>query len=373
MNTLYAPAERTTSAALDEEIAQVSSSPVVTELLQVTNSLLAILDERRQIVTANVAFLNALGVEDAQAVLGMRPGEALGCVHAREDPAGCGTTRYCATCGAAVAIVAGLSGDEPVERKCAISVRRDGWSRDIALRVHAQAIRLQGQRYILLFLQDISEEERRAALERTFFHDINNLLGMLVPACDLLEEEQPSRLTRIIRTAAVRLSKELHVQQCLSGDPSGLGTVTSQEGFTRQVLADVDAFYEHHPAVRGKRLEVSRNGPEATFRTDLSLLLRVLCNMVTNALEATAADGVAKVWAESDGRQVTFLVWNAQEIPADVAARIFQRNFSTKSQAGRGIGTYSMKLIGEQILGGQVRFTTSREAGTTFRFSLPAG
>jgi sensor histidine kinase regulating citrate/malate metabolism len=64
-------------------------------------------------------------------------------------------------------------------------------------------------------------------------------------------------------------------------------------------------------------------------------------------------------------------VWNHQSIPEDIARRVFQRNFSTKEEAGRGVGTYSMKLLGEQILGGRVRFSTSPEEGTVFSFSLP--
>ncbi|RJR33419.1 MAG: ATP-binding protein [Desulfobacteraceae bacterium] len=66
-----------------------------------------------------------------------------------------------------------------------------------------------------------------------------------------------------------------------------------------------------------------------------------------------------------------FNVWNRQAIPPRVALRIFQRNFTTKEEAGRGLGTYSMKFFGEKILGGQVSFTTSAESGTVFKFSLP--
>ena len=111
-------------------------------------------------------------------------------------------------------------------------------------------------------------------------------------------------------------------------------------------------------------------GP-AAFQADLSLLLRVLSNMITNALEATAEAGVVRVRAERTDNGLSFSVWNEGTIAADVALRVFQRNFSTKGGAGRGIGTYSMKLFGEKILGGKVSFTTSPEAGTTFTLSLP--
>ncbi len=62
---------------------------------------------------------------------------------------------------------------------------------------------------------------------------------------------------------------------------------------------------------------------------------------------------------------------SVERICALSSNRIFQRNFSTKEQAGRGIGTFSMKLFGEKILGGQIKFTTSKKGGTTFKFTHP--
>jgi citrate synthase len=38
---------------------------------------------------------------------------------------------------------------------------------------------------------------------------------------------------------------------------------------------------------------------------------------------------------------------------------------------GRGIGTYSMKLIGEKVLNGHVSFSTSKSGGTIFKFACP--
>jgi len=51
---------------------------------------------------------------------------------------------------------------------------------------------------------------------------------------------------------------------------------------------------------------------------------------------------------------------------------MFQRNFSTKGEAGRGFGSYSMKLLGEKILKGKVDFSTDRRNGTVFVFTCPA-
>ncbi len=93
--------------------------------------------------------------------------------------------------------------------------------------------------------------------------------------------------------------------------------------------------------------------------------------MAINAIEASDEDGLIKIWVEEQPDTFTIKVWNTQYIPKKIALRIFQRNFSTKEQAGRGIGTYSMKLFGEQFLQGTVSFSTSQEEGTTFSLVHP--
>jgi sensor histidine kinase regulating citrate/malate metabolism len=52
-------------------------------------------------------------------------------------------------------------------------------------------------------------------------------------------------------------------------------------------------------------------------------------------------------------------------MPPEVQLQIFQRSFSTKGK-GRGVGTYSMKLLTERYLGGKLAFTSAAGEGTTF-------
>jgi signal transduction histidine kinase len=372
MKTFFATAERATKEQLADEIDIVSSSPVMEGLLHSVGGLLAIMDERRQIVAVNDTFLKMLGINDAKTTLGLRIGETLECVHAKDKPSGCGTTKYCSTCGAAIAIVSSLAQDGPVEKRCALLVNKNGKPHDMALLVRSHPVKIENQRYLLLFIQDISQEEQRAALERTFFHDINNMLGMVLGASELLQDESPSALSKVIYNASLRLRKEFDIQRCLSrGTPSDF-KLSIEDSTTGRVLDETKLFFTHHPAAQERILEVFTEVPDAPVRTDMSLLLRVLYNMIINALEATAKNGIVKVWAEQEERSVSFHVWNAQEIPQDVTMRLFQRNFSTKNESGRGVGTYSMKLFGENHLGGQVKFTTSKEAGTVFSFVLPS-
>jgi signal transduction histidine kinase len=107
-----------------------------------------------------------------------------------------------------------------------------------------------------------------------------------------------------------------------------------------------------------------------TFRTDPILLGRVLMNLLKNALEASPTGAEVRLAGRLADSRVEFSVWNPGVVPEEARLRIFQRSFSTKG-AGRGIGTYSVRLFAEGYLGGEVSFTSSENDGTTFAVSLP--
>lgn len=374
MDTYFAPAERGDQEELVAKIELINNDPVMSGLLHSVNGVLAILDEHRQIISINDSFLKMLGMENPSQALGLRPGEALQCIHARGEPAGCGTTKFCSTCGAAMAIVSSLGQDKPVERMCALTAKRGDRTVDIALRVKSQPIKINGKRFLLLFLQDITVQQQRAALVRTFFHDVNNMLSGLVGASELLSlKERESNLVKQILTSSLRLKKEVEIQRYLLQNESSAYQPSWKKFNIRIVMEELKSFFINHPAARNKTIDFQEPCPTLSIKTDMSLLLRILCNMITNALEGTGENGRVKVWFEESDYWVSFWVWNRQPIPQEIAQRIFQRNFSTKEGDGRGNGTFSMKLFGEQILGGKVGFTTSGEEGTVFVFSLPPG
>lgn len=372
MSTNFAEPKRVSEQDLCSEIARVNQSPVVTGLLQSISGLLAVLDEHRQIIAFNDSFMKMLGIADPSEVLGLRPGEALHCIHAHEEPAGCGTTKFCSSCGAAIAIVASLKQDASVERMCALTAHKADRAIDMALLVRSSPLRIDSKRFLLLFLQDISLQQERAALEKTFFHDIKNMLTGLVGASDLLasDNRNPS-IVEIIRTSSLRMLKEIEMQRSLLQDEQ-FSYQTKLDAITPETaIKELSCFFVNHAAAKGKKLFFSEAQSNIPIQTDLSVLLRVLSNMVTNALEATETQGTVKVWFEQKPDSLCFCVWNKTAIEKDAALRIFQRNFRTKNEAGRGIGTFSMKLFGEKILGGKVSFTSCAEEGTIFKISLP--
>lgn len=373
VESYFAPAERASSEQLQQEIL-LARTPVIDALLESVAGLLAVLNEQRQILAVNRGLLDRLGIVEADAVLGLRPGEAIQCIHATEMPGGCGTSRFCSTCNAAIAIVTSLATDNPVERECAITTQRDGKPTDVYFQVRCCPIVSEGRRFLLLFLRDITAEQQRAALERVFFHDVGNLLGGLLFRSLLLKrrtsEPDERELASRVEQLASRLAKEIEVQRALSQEPQAC-QLTFQDVPVVRVVRELQETFAHHPLSEGKTLSVSEPLPALPIHTDLALLHRVLTNMVTNALEATEPGDAVRLWVDATLEGTTFCVWNRQGIPEETARRIFQRNFSTKAGRGRGLGTYAMRLLGETYLRGRVTFTTSEDEGTVFRFWLP--
>ncbi len=373
--TSYAPPERATGSEMAAAISAITRSPLVDGLMSVANGLFAVLNEHRQIVALNESFLRLMGIEDASAVLGLRPGEYVRCVHACEAPGGCGTTPYCVTCGAVISIMSALVTELPQEGSCSLTIEKDNKEVDLFFQVRCCPIRVEERMFLLMFMHDISIQQQRANLECTFYHDVNNLMTGLLGRSDIFrangvwDADRFEEIQRLIQ----RTVQEFSMQQALSNAMAHTYQPLYCTVSVNSLLDDLAETFTGHRSCRGVTLDISRSESPTELRTDPALVNRILVNMVTNALEATEPGGEVRVFTEAGGAAISFCVWNRKHIPEDHALRIFKRNFTTKEGLGHGLGTYSMKFFGETVLGGQVAFTTSEESGTTFRLTLEQG
>ncbi|PKO01790.1 MAG: hypothetical protein CVU43_11300 [Chloroflexi bacterium HGW-Chloroflexi-5] len=132
--------------------------------LLISNSipgLILILNEQRQIVFSNDQFTQLGNYSTYEDYLGLRPGELIKCGHAFENDLGCGTTRFCATCGAVNAILSSINGKKDVQ-ECHIE-RGNGQS-PLNLRVWTTPVELSEQNFVIFSVQDISLEKENARL-----------------------------------------------------------------------------------------------------------------------------------------------------------------------------------------------------------------
>jgi signal transduction histidine kinase len=353
---------------LEREVRAVSASPVVTAVLEVADAAMLVLNPERQVVGFNSRVPDVAAAED---VLGLRRGEALGCVNAR-GPGGCGSIPACETCGALGAILACERRGRPVEAECVIRTERTP-ERTYEFDVRAAPVTVEDTHFTVVSFRDISAEKRREALEQVFFHDVLNTVAGLRGWAERLQRAamDPYACERIDFLAR-RVEREIQDHRALLLAESGTLVPQRAPLRTGQLVREVADIFSVHPVARERRLELGPELDDVELVSDRSLLQRVVVNMVRNAFEATLAGGVVGLSCARVDGAVRLSVRNAGVIPAEVQARVFQRSFSTKAARGRGLGTYAMKLFGERYLGGEVAFVSTPEAGTVFTICVPA-
>ncbi len=373
MQTYFAPARRTDRRKFKNQVKEISHSPIMTALLNAVTGLIIVFNEDRQIVAVNHSFLKVMGISDPETALGLRLGEALNCVNACKPPAGCGTTPQCASCGAVIAMMAAIEDDREDEQICAFTSENNGVRSDICLRVFAKPIKVEKNRWILIFAEDITKQQFWVNMEHVFFHDINNLLTSLVGNLQLVAMQMPDREDIAqVRDTAERLCSEINIQKTLLYYKDAGYVVNRSSVSLNYIKKEFYLFISGHDALNSRRIEEDwPDSPDPRINTDAILVSRVLANMVINALEATDRGRAVRISVRINPDNVKWEIWNHKFIPSEIQRRIFQRHFSTKPGSGRGFGTYSMKLFGENYLNGKVSFTSSLDRGTSFIFQLP--
>ncbi len=365
--TEYAPAERASNEVVLNQMNIFENDSNIQTIANSIPNLLLILNKERQIVFANLNFIRLLNLSDPMEVIGKRPGEAVNCVHSN-GLGGCGTTQFCSKCGAVNAILESQSNKKSMKECRIMTTNSDA----LDFTVVANPYWVEGNMFTIFSLSDISDEKRRIALERIFFHDVLNTAGGVLGIAEflLLEEDvdMQKELLGDMKIASTTLIDEIKSQRQLSEAERGELIPEFSNVSIANVFRELALLYSKHPVIENKKIEVKLK-EDFEINTDKVLLKRVLGNMIKNALEASKADGTIWLLAEINDDKAILSVKNTSSIAKDVQLQLFKRSFSTKG-AGRGLGTYSIKLFGEKFLKGKVGFTTDEVNGTTFYIEL---
>lgn len=375
LETKFAPAERASLETLQEQSFKLNNIQHMGSMFSTVPNPVVILNPERQIVYANKSFKALINISDTDEVLGMRPGEAINCVHAFETPGGCGTTQFCSQCGAAKAILNAQKGKADIQ-ECRITAKVDDEIVALDLRVWATPYEFENEQFTVFSVADISSEKRRRVLERIFFHDVINTAGAIQGLVDMyMTVDDPADLKDLgidtmLSQASNQLIDEIQAQSQLMAAESGELAVQPTEFESRTLLAQLIDVYKNHIVAENKMVQLDFNAQNVALQSDRALLGRVIGNMIKNALEASDPGDVVTVGCEHYFDYVRFWVHNGKVMPKHIQLQIFQRSFSTKGD-GRGLGTYSMKLLTENYLQGRISFESKTGKGTTFMATYP--
>jgi hypothetical protein len=371
--THFAPALRTNTEKILREFELVGSQKFFTEIFGTMTGIAAVINKNRQIVYANNDFLSLLGIDSLESILGKRPGEVVSCIHSTDEPSGCGTSMACAYCGAVNAIIESQKTGKKSTREALISTIVDGKYKSWDLNVISTPITFNGDLFYVLILQDISDTKRRAALERIFFHDLLNSAGGLYGLLSLLKEgiahDSDRELINLSEEASRDLIEEILLQKQIRSAEIGDLRVKTESVNSIEIINSSIGKICSHEVGKNKHIILSDDIQTLDFETDKGLLQRVIMNLLKNALEATQEDGRILIGVEKLNNKLRFWVMNDGMMSEEEQMQLFQRSFSTKG-IGRGIGTYSIRLLTENYLKGKVSFISNKTDGTVFSIEL---
>jgi len=366
----FAPPERLGKPEIQRQSHLILDQAFLSRLYEAVMNAVVILNQQRQIVYCNRNFARFAGFSRPEEAYGMRPGEAIGCVHADEEEGGCGTAAACAFCGAVKTILDAQHGVFHVREA---NIRTNGGGPDVNIEMKASIMQFRQESFVIVSINDISDRVRRRALERVFFHDLMNTASGL----KIISEELPdaaadpgNAIKEQLLDGISHLMEEIREQRSLLAAETEELQLTVKPARSTTLLKELTAYYQYFDIATGKNIVFSAETEDITFVTDRTLVFRVIGNMLKNALEASAPGETVTIDCRRKDGGIEFSVRNPAFMPQDVQFQVFNRSFSTKAR-GRGLGTYSMKLLTEHYLSGRLFFTSSRRAGTCFRAWYP--
>lgn len=346
-----------------------ADNPLIRQVFDSVGSNLYILNREKKIVFVNRMLLKLLGCQRFADVLGKSAEELQLCectddLSPEKDPVHPDSEWS-----------SDLSENNTAREKVIYS-NRNGYSIPINVMQYVSLIEVQGEPFLVVTLDNVTDTVRRRMLERLFFHDIINTAGALKGLIQLVKDEvAPDVKDDIIfvQDSFQLMIDEIQSQKHIADAENDELILSIGKMQTLEIMRSVRSIFLKHKVAVDKDILIMDDSENVMLQTDVALVRRVLGNMLKNALEATERNDFIRMGcriAESEEYSVEFWVNNRKMIPEDMKKHIFQQKFSSKSNE-RGLGTYGIKLITEKYLNGSVWFYSSEKEGTTFYVKLP--
>lgn len=235
-----------------------------------------------------------------------------------------------------------------------------------------------GQHRTLQILNQLKDESLS-----TYSHDIRSLLTSVIASCYVLlsqhrgpvNEEQREILNRAMRSSR-SIIELVNTLLDLTRIESGQETVKLEALDLVDVLRDCLTNQQSVADQRRIRLLLSAAAPQIRMDADRTKLMRVINNLVSNAIKFSPADSDVVVDAVSDASYATFAVTDrGPGIAAEDQPILFDRfaRLSKPAKAygqGTGLGLSITRAL-VRLHGGDISVASELGKGATFSVRLP--
>jgi signal transduction histidine kinase len=239
-----------------------------------------------------------------------------------------------------------------------------------------QQLLLQRARELrLTYTQLMREIERKDILLHTIVHDLTAPLHSIVGSLSLLREcNLPAgalRWTAIAIEAAARQRELIAgiLSVFISEQAAGAAPVTTTVAIGRALQR---AVAEREPVARQRRVElVSDFLNDERVRGEETRMLRVLTNLLDNAIRHSPPDGHVRITCLNENRALRICIEDdGPGVSPEMLPRLFQKLVRDPRGGGTGLGLYFCRITIEQW-GGGIGYEPRESGGSIFWIRLP--
>jgi two-component system phosphate regulon sensor histidine kinase PhoR len=253
-----------------------------------------------------------------------------------------------------------------------------------SLRVAAAPIHEGGDWAVLLTLTDLTEVRRLDQVRRDFLgnvsHELRTPLASIRAMVETLEDsdlddrETANEFMRRIRQQVERLSSLVHELLDLSRIESGAADLQPEQVDLAAVAEEAASLLRVRAEAAGLTITLPSSGETAVVEADRSSILRIVSNLLDNAIKYGQQGTSVDVRIQDEGELVALSVHDdGPGIQEQALPRVFERFYKGESsRAGEGVGL-GLAIVKHLVRahGGTADVQSKPGEGATFTVRLP--
>jgi len=226
--------------------------------------------------------------------------------------------------------------------------------------------------------QLLIKSERESAwreMAKQVAHEIKNPLTPMKLSVQHLQRvvtDNPSNLNERIDRTAKTLIEQIETLTKIANEFSSFAKMPKADESIISLLPIIETTVDLFNKTTSGITLINNCTSNPTIIADKDQLSRVFNNLIKNAIQAIPEDKAGKIEIKLHEKEATVFISitdNGRGIPEETKNKIFVPSFTTKT-TGMGLGLAIAKNIIEAI-GGNIRFETQENVGTTFFIELP--
>ena len=225
------------------------------------------------------------------------------------------------------------------------------------------------------YVNDMLQQEKMMVvgnMVNTIIHDFKNPFTLISLSAQLLQSQHDDPKTvRICENIKSQVDRMVEMANEIVEFSKGGASLRRQKVNLAEL---VEKFRElNEPIFQNKNVKTIIKSEPIVIDGDANKLMRVIQNLVGNAIDAFEEDreGKVEVMITDQGKDAQIIVRdNGKGIPEHIRDTLFNPFVTYGKSGGSGLGTAIVKAI-VNAHNGTIEFATNNQVGTTFKILLP--